>query len=510
MNSDNINNTVNKESDTAEDQSINTADKPSEEESQEEAVNDQENGNDSPDIVLVRKKFDEVLTKHISRLLEIETLDASLSFNLSTISCLLLLVERENEIKDAPDSPPERYTREAFLDAIAELGMEINDDLLVSFKSLAQHGYVAINDDNRYLTQISSFAMVNFLNNLFPGMPGMNFVGFILQMIDEVISGRKELKQAIDAFDQTLIAKGIPLSEQGLKAEEKESVKETISKASENVAETGIDSTKISDNQKKEYSDKLSKLRSLTDSKVSKSSFLSVTDKWKEKEKLKEVFSQGDKEEELDKAEKEAAEKEAREAEEKAAQITALEEEIKAREADIKAAEIAAREAELKAKEAEIKAREAEIEAQKSEIQPDEASTEIQAPPPDSKVEIDDQVNIENQINQFQQTLATACPLCAEGKIFSQATEKGQDYYSCSNEKCGFVSWSRPYNFECPLCKNLFLVEFLNDGQPGLKCPRDTCSYRQDSVAPPTLENKPDNSSGKPKRRRKVVRKRRR
>ena len=165
----------------------------------------------------IKALFDEVLVKHIQRLLEIDTLAASLSFNLSTIACLLLLVERENEIRSFSQSPPDRYTRETFLDELSDIGLDIDDTLMVSFQALAQHGYVEIDANDRYNAQISAFALVNFLDNLFPGMKGMNLVGYILQMITEVASNRKELDEAIAAFDQTLQSKGIPLSQQQIR-----------------------------------------------------------------------------------------------------------------------------------------------------------------------------------------------------------------------------------------------------------------------------------------------------
>ncbi len=466
---------------------------------------------DKIDLTNVKTQFDEVLVKHIRRLIEIETLAASLSFNLSTIACLLLLVERENEIKKSPQSPPERYTRETFLDDLSNIGVEIDDTLMVSFQALAQHGYVAIDSNNRYNAQIAAFALVSFLDNLFPGMRGLNLVAYVLQMMDEVTCGRKELKEALDQFDQTLLSKGIPLSEQSTNVVEKESLRKPVQHTPRK-AET----TKISDDLKKALDHKLSRLRTSSVDRKDTTSIISSKDSMGRTE-IKEVFPKGPTEEEIKaqeaekKAKKEADEREAREAEEKAAREAeriaaekAAQEaekkaaELSAREAEIKAAEIAAREAEMKAKEAEIKAREAEIAAREAE------KTEAEKIALEEQEKEASKFDIEQKMAAFQQQIAIPCPICQMGKIISDTTEKGQEYFSCTNENCGFISWGKPYPFSCPICSSQFLIEFTTqEGAPGLKCSRSTCSFWQSHLGQPTIDNK---SSDEPKKRRKLVR----
>ncbi|MBF0120734.1 MAG: hypothetical protein HQK79_18045 [Desulfobacterales bacterium] len=180
------------------------------------------------EIIKIRTQFDEVLINHITRLLEIGSLSSTVSFNLSTISCLLLLVERENEIKSFPESPPSRYTRETFLDDLANLGLEIDNELMSVFQKLAEVGYVEVDGEGKYHAQISTFATVNFVNNLFPGMSGMNFIAYMVQTIEEVLSNRKNLNDAIHMFDQMLLARGVPLSKQKIEPVEKETAKAKI------------------------------------------------------------------------------------------------------------------------------------------------------------------------------------------------------------------------------------------------------------------------------------------
>ncbi len=456
----------------------------------------------------VRAQFDEILVKHIRRLLEVESIATSLSFNLSSITCLLFLVERENEIKNFPAAPPKRYVRETLLDDLSDIGLEIDDDLMVSFQALTQYGYIAIQDDEHFHPQISAYALVGFLDNLFPGMTGLNLVGFILQMIKEVTTNRKELKDALEQFDQTLFTQGITLSRQKLKQDEKEALKECVNKTAK-----PYESKKISEDLKLAFVQRLTKLRKREDGggaipKVfqstrpravlevqdlfSKQPGESINDSATSIDQVEmEVESKtGQPEIRVEKeAEQIAAEKLAMEIEKKAAELAA-------RESEIKAAEIATREAEIKRMEAEIKAREMEMRMREAEQQLMEKRAE--SFPAETKLS-----DIEKKIEAFQETMAMGCPLCHLGKIKMEETEKGRKYFSCSNENCGFISWGKPYPFSCPLCKNSFLIEFVGaENQMGLKCPRATCSFSQNHLGQPP-QSQPDDKIGK---RRKLVR----
>lgn len=468
------------------------------------------------DVATIRKEFDDILVKHVRRLMEIESLSASLSFNLSTISCLLLLVERENEIKDAKNATVKRYTRESFLDDLNGLGITIDDDLMVSFQALAQNGYVEIDSDNRYNAQISAFAVVSFIDNLFPGMRGINFVAYVLQMIDEVCTERKGLKDAVDSFDSALFAKGISLSQQKIHDEEKDRVRKDTKKTSGRILETGRDSTKISDDLKQEYSNRLSRMRSKLDGKK-KQTYISVTDRWKSNSAVKELFPKGPTKEEIKAAElaaRQKAEQEeaaARKAEQMRAEIAEREAKLKAKEAEIKAAEIAAREAEIKAREAELKMREADLDPQKSAENalpepPPAPSEQMETSPPHTPEPTMPETDVEARIKAFEQSMAPPCPICGNGKITAQSTEKDQQYYACTNDTCAFISWSKPHNYPCPLCKNPFLIEFTDYRGQGLKCHRSTCSYWQSYIGAPADQTEPAPTA--PKKRRKVIRRR--
>ncbi|MFZ5571271.1 MAG: hypothetical protein ACOZF0_12745 [Thermodesulfobacteriota bacterium] len=457
----------------------------------------------------VRAQFDAVIVRHIQRLLELQTLANTVTFTLSSISCLLLIVERENEIRKFPASPPKRYTRETFFDDLADIGLEVDDDLMLSFQTLVQHGYVAILDDDRYHAQISAFALVSFLDNLFPGMTGLNLVGYILQMINEVISNRKKLQDALEQFDQTLLSQGIPLSKQKLQQNEKETLKKHVDKVV-----GSFESRKISEDVKSAFTERLSRLRSRDEQavptpKVYQSVRPSGAVAVQELFPKRPVEQPAGQPEQKPESEPEfpvngtavgdvpdsgpaAAHQAALEAEQKAAELAA-------REAQMKAAEIAAREAEIRAREAEIRARELEIQAREAEMRLQEKKTES---PPDG----DELPGIEKKIEAFQENLAMECPLCHTGRIRMEETETRRKYYTCSNGNCGFISWGKPHAFSCPLCRNSFLVEFTAQDRVGLKCPRATCSFSQNHLGPPIP---PPAGGDSPQKRRKLVRVRR-
>ena len=111
----------------------------------------------------------------------------------------------------------------------------------ISFQALTLYGYVAIGDDNCYYPQLSAIAIVNFIDNLFPGMPGMNLVAYVIQLTDEVITGRKKLDVAVHYFEQTLSSRGVSLSDQTIKEEEKAQLKESATLKEDSAARRGMD-----------------------------------------------------------------------------------------------------------------------------------------------------------------------------------------------------------------------------------------------------------------------------
>ena len=119
--------------------------------------------------------------------------------------------------------------------------------------------------------------------------------------------------------------------------------------------------------------------------------------------------------------------------------------------------------------------------------------------------------DIESRIAAFEAELAMPCPVCSKGKVISEKTSAGKEYYTCSDKDCRFVSWDKPYPFPCPQCKNPYLVEFeLPSGEKGLKCPRAGCTYTQDNLLDPVHNLALKAERTVPKKKKRVVRRVRR
>ncbi|WP_291466141.1 DNA topoisomerase I [Desulfobacula sp.] len=475
----------------------------------------------------VRDQLDEILAREITALLDVDSYSAMMSFNLASISCITLIIEREREIKQYSDFPPERYTKDSFVNELIDIGLEKDDTLEKTISSVLNKGYITTDTNGQLKAEMPAFMMVGFLDSMFPGMQGMNLVAFVLQMNDEVNSGRKSLELAKDSFKSTLKSRGVSVS--------KDSAQKKASQIVSGDGVTQSQSKEISRELKKENFNRLSKL-------IKKRKKHSLDSPGQLK--IKDVFDKGPSKQELEakKAEikkteqaakkaaelaKELAEKDEkiREAEEIAKQAARQLQEIELREKQLlaaqkealkseeKASQLEAREAQMAEKEAQLKALEERLkqdEEQKLQREEQDRQKQIQEEQMKKTSKADE--DIESQIAAFESELTMPCPLCKDGEVVSKTTEKGKEFFSCTQSDCRFVSWDKPYHFECPLCKNSFLTETTTpNGEKGLKCPRASCSYTQNNLFDPK-QNMMAQAATKsaPKKKKKVVRRRKR
>ncbi|MCK5541743.1 MAG: DNA topoisomerase I [Desulfobacterales bacterium] len=450
------------------------------------------------DPAIVREELDAILANEITSFIDMGSDIIKLTYNLATISCIFTLVDREKEIKAFKDSPPERFTIGSLLDELVDIGLARDENLRQSVDAVIRQGYATTDEKGQLIAELSSYTMVGFLDNMFPGMPGMNLIAFVIQMNEEVNSERKALEEAKAAFAQTLKQRGVSVTKE--KAQEK--AKEIVSKK--------IDFSVSKKVTAKLKNDNLSRLSKFV--KKKKTGHDSG-----EKLKVRDVFDKGPSAEDVDKKklELEKAEQALKEAEEKAkiyaeteeqakeAQLALKDAEQKAQELEIRikelkdieeaALEAEKKEQELKEREIEMAAKEAELNAMEQRLKDQEgerirlesqalAEKEEQAQKNTPKGDDD----IEARIAALETDLAMPCPLCGDGNVIENTTEKGKEYFSCDSEECRFVSWDRPYHFSCPLCKNSYLIEFGQaNKEKGLKCPRASCSYNQKNILAP-------------------------
>ncbi len=468
----------------------------------------------------VRDQLDEILAKEITSLLDIDSNFVMMSFNLASISCITLITEREREINQYSDFPPERYTKQTFVDELIDIGLEKDNTLEKAVLSVLNKGYISTDPNGFLKAEMPSFMMVGFLDNMFPGMQGMNLVAFVLQMNEEVNSGRKSLELAEESFKSILKSRGVSVSKD--RAEKKAS--EIVS----GVVAIPSQTREISRKLKEDNLDRLSKLiRSRKKRSMDSASHFNIKD----------VFDKGPSKEEL-----EAEKAEISKAEEEAQKAAALTRELSEKEEKIKEAEEAAKEAVKQLKEIEQKEKEllearqeaertkqkaAELEAREAMMAKKEAQLKdleeklrleekrhIEEEESENKTESEESEedslsdeDVESQIAAFENNLTMPCPLCKQGEIISKTTEKGKAFFTCNSPGCRFVSWDKPYHIECPLCKNPFLIETLTPtGEKGLKCPRASCSYRQNNLFDPKQNMAQAISGLSPKKIKRVVR----
>ncbi|MBF0242961.1 MAG: DNA topoisomerase I [Desulfamplus sp.] len=485
------------------------------------------------DPAFVRTQFDEILVREVTSLIEIDSDIAMLTYNLSTISTIIVAVEREREIRAASTMPPARFTFESLVDELVDLGLYKDDDMLKSVRAVLDQGYLTQDVSNSELkAEASAYTIVGFLDKMFPGMQGIQLVAFVMQMIDEVLSERKTLGYAMESFDRTLKNSGVSVSRE--KAEKKAQELALDNSQSRQMKEVAL---KLKEASIKRLAQQRLKEKLELNRAAGRPSFHFDGGSRLDKVKITSVFEKGPSEEEIEaeKRAREAAEREYQEAILKAAEIAEQERRLKeaevaaAKEIERKAAELAAKEqalkeaemaalrfeqqqAELRAKEAEMAAREAELRLREEQLKAaaiKEAQAKAEAAKealeklaetqhqhiPDSAIEPQDNQaidDIESRIAAFESELSIQCPLCKTGTIKQEKTKTGKDYFICSDKNCRFVSWSQPYHFSCPLCKNPFLVDFQNpDGTKGLKCPRASCSFSQNHLYDPAVATMP-------------------
>ncbi|HLZ19526.1 MAG TPA: hypothetical protein VKO67_07925, partial [Smithellaceae bacterium] len=115
-------------------------------------------------------------------------------------------------------------------------------------------------------------------------------------------------------------------------------------------------------------------------------------------------------------------------------------------------------------------------EMKKADVAPDEPAPQ---PAVVTGAVVDDEA-IAAKIAAFEKELALVCPICKVNALKEEKTVAGKLFYSCTSDKCNFISWGRPHHIQCARCKNPFMVEVTEStGQMVLKCPRATCQHRQ-------------------------------
>lgn len=460
----------------------------------------------APDSVYVKEQLDMILEKNFRKLDQIDVLGHTLPLDMVTVASLHLLAERENEIEEE-NADKRRYDKNTFLNDLAEMGFEVDEDLMSKLQNIIDQGFVEINAEGGYHTRLEAMEMVSHINRMFPGMPGMNLVAYILQTLEEILSGRKECDDGLEQFDKALVSRGKPLTFVHLRTEkrtESQRAQERIKRAIERE-----EFKKASEKLKAINSEKLSRLRAsilrekdpmvvtkraigadeIRIKEISPQKIKEARERERlEKERLeaerleRERLELERKRQELERLAREQAERERLERERLEAEKREMEERFQA---EREQAERERAERERVEQEEAERLRQEQEEAQRVAREQERLRQEEERLARESR---ERELSIEEQIAAFEQQQATVCPLCQQGKIVKETTESNREYYRCDNKMCKFISWDKPHPYRCPQCGNSYLLEFRKqDGSYGLKCPLATCSYVQADLSNPAM-----------------------
>jgi len=488
-----------------------------------------------PDIVneknSVLNVFDEILFKHLERLIGSRYGIGELSMNSVALSLIMMFMERENEIESFPSDEIDRYKNETLIDDFEELGFDAAQDMNLSVEEMIRKGYIHI-DNGRFIPQKPMISMARLIDLVFPKISGMNLVAYFVQTMDEVTSQRKDLDSAISQFDQVLQLQGVPLKKRSQQSEPSKVSKQSADKEY-NI--DGLDKS-LQINQKvfpeKEFktstilgrisSDNLSDLyeNSSTEPKVLSS------DAYKGKVEIRKVNFGMPSLKEVKQDKKPSDEREHIENEELGTPvklsdiqphndaesissdtkvITSFKEleknviDEQSSSVDSAATRVAMLDSATPNEDVshDLKSTEQDkttFDHNKNDLsemapiqdnnkylkETDDDDSETHDEKVDPFIKDDD---IEKRIMAFEEDLALDCPICKHSKVMAENTATGKFYYKCSNKECIFISWGRPHHISCPKCNNPFLIETTNKASKTiLKCPRATCRYWKKAI----------------------------
>lgn len=470
----------------------------------------------------IERRFDTILGRHMQRLLGTRNGIDGLPITINAISCIILLAEQaKNEKGGLVQSEP--YTREMLRDELTDLCLDPDEVMETAIPAMIGRGYIQIHADSGISVKDHTVRMARILDRIFPTMPGINLVAYLAQAMDEVASERKSFETAEDHLDQTLTIHGVAFKKKP--------------------AATGKNKTSVprerGETLKREIRESLAENRRPIRSKIIRSSDFDATRHKAATMKKPHAVSEAspsppaeaiprgiletsgptalpdiqETRSNVTDTERDTAGilPEAQEGVHEAGDHTPVfpdvsppfpEEPPVASSAgngeNTSLSEPKIHEGEPAHSSPVMTEEEHSGEDRKTgkhRLEPDDGTAHPITGEDFSSSERDDDL-VEKRIAAFADDLAMQCPLCGKAKIKPQKTSTGKCYYVCSEQKCTFISWGKPYHLACPECGNPFLIESAGkDGAPILKCPRATCFHWQNH---PSETTERDNPSEKP------------
>ncbi|MEW6669738.1 MAG: hypothetical protein AB1512_31400 [Thermodesulfobacteriota bacterium] len=413
--------------------------------------------------------LDEILARHMERLLGSRFGIDGLPMNLRNITCITLLTDGMGFTETPPSASAETHTLESLKAGLGDIGLSRDEDLQPLLEELIRKGY-AFAYDNKFFPGKPAFTMAQVLGRLFPKMMGAAFLGYIVQSIDEVSTGRKDLEAAALQFDQTLKMQGVPLK----RGAEQPAPPKTV-EGHGRPKDTGVDSPpraacrpRAPKIHVKREEGRVRVLGASVDSLVFEvrqaETLIPPSSEPSPGDGIREGLEAGEALDEQDTGTGALpADREPAAAPGPLSDVTP--------EPPVQTREEAGTDPSLPLAES--------LPSPPSDPEPEPAAdpAEPQGQVPECTA-VDDEDSLEKRIAWFEEELASQCPLCKTSAVRQRKTAAGRTYFQCGNPQCSFVSWGRPHHVSCPRCKNPFMVEVPEPGgRPLLRCPRATCRY---------------------------------
>ncbi|MDD5204108.1 MAG: hypothetical protein PHS17_01730, partial [Desulfobacterales bacterium] len=444
--------------------------------------------------------FDEILARHMERLLGSRYGIDGLQLRIGTIACLTLIADQlDREEEDG--APGEENTAQVLESRLAELGLRDNDKVQTLIREMVEKGYLLADEQGRLSGGKPAVSMARLLERVFPKLPGKTLVAYFIQIIDEVLAGRKTPEVAVAHFDQTLKMQGFPLTQ--LKTEKTSHVQSPAKKEREKpddlpreMQQGGPERKHDPLTTKEEPRVGFRIIGSSEDGfrytargiktvpPITPSKFSVPAEPSQEKQPVigeppspelteDQSVSPHTPTEHIPESRDVSPEAPLEQAPETFPVSVEVPEE---KSGEISDAEKAQPPAEEENDSGNVEEKPLDV----NEVSSSEAGSESVAADRGSEgpEETGDDL-IEKQIAGFQNELASLCPLCKEGRVREETTGTGRVYFKCTNKSCNLVSWGRPHHISCPVCNNPFLVEMsAGEEKCHLQCPRATCKYQ--------------------------------
>lgn len=409
-----------------------------------------------------------------------------------TLPCVQVMPEKNTGI------PPEYYSFEGLSADLADFSLEVDGMTVAMLQQMIDSNYLRIMPDGSFRCAENTTKLVSVMNRAFPSMKGIQLSAYLSQTIEEAVSGRKLLVNALQQFDQTMMMRGevlvkmampvvtqkrgissrsiIRLPEEAEPAKVRDSRIEAVSGQTDQEAVPPVSSPPVEPAAQPE---------------AGPSGQEAETPPLSEVAETNEVVSAADSGGET--VEAQIDEDTGSDVTEESLESIVLDDSAATEE--VLSSELAAATEKMFA-EAEGAIDESFTPSAGPEtsslVEPAPAMSEPGKPCPDCGRPL---LLKEDRFGKYwycsghpqcrhsesyekDSGPSLLCPVCRTGTVVTKHTPTGKIFYVCPEQDCEFMAWSKPHAIVCPVCDSPFLVEKKTlGGKLSLRCPKAGCTY---------------------------------